>query len=267
MIDAIDPDLFTEPSGGAGSPTYGDIAAGSLARQDEILGFLSREFGRYPFSTSGGIVDDYDNLFFALETQTRPVYSKLFFTDPASGDSVVVHELAHQWFGDSVAVAAWQHIWLNEGFATYAEWLWSEDQGLGTTQEIFDAYYNGIPTDDPFWDVVIGDPGVEFLFDNAVYYRGAMTLHTLRKQVGDADFFRIIRTWAATKAGGNGTTPEFIALAERISGQQLDKLFDVWLFTPGRPALDDTFSSAARTGKTSATDVAEALRTGGRLRR
>ena len=45
----------------------------------------------------------------------------------------------------------WQHIWLNEGFATYAEWLWSEHEGLGTAQEIFDVFYAGIPADDPFW--------------------------------------------------------------------------------------------------------------------
>ena len=50
----------------------------------------------------------------------------------------MVHELAHQWVGDDLALAAWQHIWLNEGFATYTEWLWSEREGLGTAQEIFD---------------------------------------------------------------------------------------------------------------------------------
>ncbi len=99
-------------------PPLGEIAEGSFARQPEIIDFLSDNFGRYPFSTSGGIVDDFDDLFFALENQTRPIYSKFFFTDPVSGDNVVVHELAHQWYGDSLAVAAWQHIWLNEGFAT-----------------------------------------------------------------------------------------------------------------------------------------------------
>jgi aminopeptidase N len=254
MYDALDPDLFTEPSNpdDPASPTFGEIARGSLGRQGEILRFLSKEFGPYPFSTGGGIVDDYDNLFFALENQTRTVYSKYFFTDPISGDSVVVHENAHQWYGDSVAVAEWKHIWLNEGFATYAEWLWSEREGLGTTQEVFDALYNGIPEDDPLWDVVIGDPGVQLLFDNAVYVRGAMTLQVLRNQVGDQDFFRILRAWAAKKAGGNGTTRQFIALAERISGQQLDALFDLWLFTAGKPALD-TATATGTTARASAT--------------
>jgi aminopeptidase N len=157
-----------------------------------------------------------------------------------------------------VAVAAWKHIWLNEGFATYAEWLWSEHEGLGTPQEIFDALYDGIPAEDPFWDVVIGDPGVEHLFDNPVYVRGAMTLQVLRNQVGDRDFFRILRAWAARKEGGNGSTGQFIALAERISGQQLDALFDAWLFTAGKP----TFGVASATASaTAATAAAKAART------
>jgi aminopeptidase N len=63
-----------------------------------------------------------------------------------------------------------------------------------------------------------------------------MTLQVLRNRVGDRDFFRILRAWAARKAGGNGTTGQFIALAERISGQQLDELFGTWLFTAGKPS-------------------------------
>jgi aminopeptidase N len=85
--------------------------------------------------------------------------------------------------------------------------------------------------------VVIGDPGIPFLFHDAVYVRGAMTLQVLRNEVGDRDFFRILRAWAARRAGGNGTTAQFVALAERVSGEQLDGLFRTWLFTAGKPAL------------------------------
>jgi aminopeptidase N len=80
-----------------------------------------------------------------------------------------------------------------------------------------------------------------------------MTLQVLRNQVGDRDFFRILRTWAQRKAGGNGTTGQFIALAERISGEQLDALFDAWLFTPAKPALPATVASAPRTPPAAAT--------------
>ena len=83
---------------------------------------------------------------------------------------------------------------------------------------------------------MIGDPGVDLLFDNAVYTRGAMTLQALRNEVGDDTFWAIVRGWAASKSGGNGTTEQFIALAERIAGRQLDQVFDTWLFTAGKPA-------------------------------
>ena len=230
-----------------GPPPAGEIVDGSFARQPEIIGFLSDTFGPYPFSAAGGIVDDTDAYGFALENQTRPIYAKGFFSDSVSGDSVVVHELTHQWYGDSLAVASWQHIWLNEGFAQYAEWLWSDREGLGTAQENFDFFYDVFPADDPFWDVVIGDPGPDSLFDFAVYARGAMTLHQLRLAVGDDDFFRIVRRWASANRGGNVTTPAFIRLAERISGEQLDGLFDTWLFTPGRPELPAAAAARAAT--------------------
>ncbi|MGH2775078.1 MAG: M1 family metallopeptidase [Actinomycetota bacterium] len=243
--DALDPDLFVpvEPRTGnqhassqaAAPPTLGEIAEDSLARQGEIIDFLSDTFIDYPFSAAGGIVDDHE-FFFALENQTRPIYDKGFFTSPESGANVIVHEIAHQWYGDSVAIASWKHIWLNEGFATYAEWLWSEREGLGTAQELFDLFYS-IPRRDPFWDLKIGNPGRPHLFDFPVYARGAMTLHQLRLKVGDSDFFRILRSWARIHSDDNVTTSQLIRLSERISGRGLDALFTKWLFSPRKPDL------------------------------
>ena len=218
-------------------PPLGDKVQAAFDRQGEIVAFLSDTFGPYPFSAAGGIVDDLQGVGFALENQTRPIYSKDFFYDRTDGDAVVVHELAHQWYGDSLAVAKWKHIWLNEGFATYAEWLWSKHDGLDTAEEIFDFFYNVIPADDPFWKVTIGDPGPRFLFDFAVYARGAMTLHRLRHIVGDQDFFEIMRQWAALHEGKNVATWQFIALAEEISGKTLDDFFRRWLYEPKRPKL------------------------------
>ena len=217
-------------------PSLGETARDSLSRQPEIIRFLSQTFGDYPFKSAGGIVDDVE-IFFALENQTRPIYSKYFFTSPAEGDGVVVHELAHQWYGDSLAVERWQDIWLNEGFATYAEWLWSEEDGRDSVQQLFNFSYREFPAKDPFWDLRIGDPGPGSMFDSAVYIRGAMTLHQVRLAVGDADFFTILRRWADEFAGGNVTTPQFVRLAEDVSGEDLSPLFRTWLFTPGKPAV------------------------------
>jgi hypothetical protein len=216
-------------------PNSGQIARASFARQPEILAFEASNFGRYPFSAGGGIVDDLPGVGFALENQTRPVYAREFFTDNINADDVVVHELAHQWYGDSVALKRWQDVWLNEGFATYAEWLWSEREGLGTAQDNFDFWYSVFADDDPIWQLTIGDPGPNDLFDFQVYFRGAMTLHQLRLTVGDAAFFKTLQQWAKTRGGGNGTTPQFIKLAEKISGQDLDPLFQAWLYSPTKP--------------------------------
>ena len=240
-------------------PSSGEIALGSFARQPEIISVLEQSFGAYPFRLSGGIVD-VAPIFFALENQTRPIYAEVFFSDSFSGDNVIVHELAHQWFGDSLTVSQWQHIWLNEGFATYAEWLWSEYEGLGTAQENFDFFYNLVPADDPFWDVTIGDPGPELMFDLPVYWRGGMTLHQLRLAVGDAAFFQILREWARTQAGDTVSTDEFIALAEAISGQDLDELFETWLFTSGRPDVGGASASALRAAPSASTRLTEWLR-------
>jgi aminopeptidase N len=220
-------------------------ARATVERTDEVLNWESGLFGPYAFGARGGVVTGADDQGFALENQTRPVYDGRSFLR-GSNDSLIVHELAHQWFGDTVSVGQWKDIWLNEGFATYAQWLWSEDQGEGTAAEIAQYVYGtAYPADDPFWQVLPGDPGATDLFDDAVYDRGALTLQHLRELVGDEDFFAILKEWVATHRYGDGTTPEFVALAEKISGTDLGAFFQTWLYTPGRPAGVTTLSKRA----------------------
>jgi aminopeptidase N len=154
---------------------------------------------------------------------------------------------------------------LNEGFATYAEWLWSEEDGRETAGEQFDSWYRTFPARDPFWDLRIGNPGPERLFDFAVYIRGAMTLHRLRLRVGDEDFFAILQEWADRFAGGNVTTPQFVRLAEETSGKELTPLFQRWLFTRGKPAVAGATRESATHGTRGEADARVWLRM--RLRR
>jgi aminopeptidase N len=214
IIDAIDQDLP-------------DTADDGLDQQGEMLVYFASLFGKYPFVSAGGIVDD-DSLGYALETQTRPIYSR------RATESTVAHEITHQWFGNAVSPRRWQDIWLNEGWATYGSWLWAEHDGGATAQDSFEEVMD-LPEDDEFWDAVISDPGPLGLFIDPVYDRGGAALHALRVEIGDADFFALARQWVRRYDDSSATTEDFEALAERVSGQDLDEFFKVWLHTGSKP--------------------------------
>jgi aminopeptidase N len=219
VIDAVDRDLTAANRA---------ITTASLGQQAAMLTFFEGLFGAYPFVAYGSIVDD-DTVFYALETQTRPVYSRV------ARESTVAHELAHQWFGNAVSPARWQDIWLNEGWATYASWLWLEQRGETTAQAEFDAVM-ALPADDPFWQLAIADPGPLGLFADPVYDRGAATLHALRVEVGDEAFYAGARLWLERYDDSTGTTEDFEAVYEEASGQDLGTFFDIWLRNPGKPS-------------------------------
>ncbi|MFF2379486.1 M1 family metallopeptidase [Streptomyces sp. NPDC058108] len=209
-------------------------ARASVERTGEIVDWLTGYFGPYPFNSVGGYVPN-TTTGYALETQTRVYYSPRQFAN-GSNTSVVVHELAHQWYGDDVSLAGWKDIWINEGFARYAQWLWSEHEGEGTTRELADYTYASHPSDDVFWTVKPGDPGPDNQFDTAVYDRGALAIQALRDEIGDDAFFTVLKGWPKQHPYGNATVEDFRTYAEAVSGRSLAGLFDTWLFQPSKPA-------------------------------
>jgi len=148
----------------------------------------------------------------------------------------MVHELAHQWLGDSVSVHNWRDIWLNEGAATFMEVRYAETHGgRSGHQWLMDRYLSNRASD-PFWNLAIARPGAGRIFDSRVYLRGGMALQALRQRVGNADFWRVMRSWVRIHRLDNGSTEQFRALAERVSGANLNGFFDAWFFAPSKPA-------------------------------
>ncbi|GAA1921205.1 M1 family metallopeptidase [Nocardioides hwasunensis] len=202
-----------------------------MKKTPQVVSWLEKDLGDYPFSVVGGLTTGL-NPGFALENQTRPTYPAV----GSSNTSLVVHELAHQWFGDDVAVHHWSDVWLNEGFATFMEWRWNETHGGRSADRILRSYYDNTDAASDFWKVVVSDPGADKVFDSAVYGRGGMALQALRNRLGDEVFWKVVRTWLEEQKGGNGATDEFEATAARVSGQDLTAFFEAWLRTPAKPA-------------------------------
>ncbi len=197
-----------------------------FAQTAEMLEYFEEIFGPYPFETYGVVVHDVP-LNFALETATLSVFGNSF-TD----EYVVVHELAHHWFGNAVGLEQWQDIWLNEGFATYASDLWNEHKDGRSAMELnIRSTYESLAAYAAYNQSVTGDPGANWLFDYAsVYARGGLALHALRLEIGDEAFFETLRTYTARFGGGNASTADLISTSEEITGRDLGDFFDAWLY-------------------------------------
>ena len=217
-------------------PEQAEASRAVLARIPEVVSWAEKVFGPYPFSSTGAIVERPEDAGYALETQNRPVF-------PGTPDlPLLVHELAHQWYGDSVTPASWRDMWLNEGFATYAEWLWREDHGGDSAQRTFDALYAGeyfpdAASNRELWSFAPArPPGAEQISGVPVYWRGAMVLHKVRQTVGDDAFRALLRGWAREHRHGNADTGDFTAYVE---GAAPDKdfagIWEEWLYGAGRP--------------------------------
>jgi aminopeptidase N len=134
-----------------------------------------------------------------------------------------------------VSVADWSDIWLNEGFARYAEALWIEHRdGPVSLRAWLVRSYNGFSGDSDTFGPP-GTPAADDLFNPSVYVRGALALHALRVELGDALFFETLRTYAARHQYGNATTADFRAVAEELSGRDLEPLFQRWIYERGLP--------------------------------
>lgn len=202
---------------------------------DEQVVFFERWFGPYPLEGYGlAITDSFGGL--AMETQGRSLFSRDDFLVSEPGylqELLLAHELAHQWFGNAVSPALWQDIWLNEAFATYAQWMWLEERGYTTVD---DEAQSALGMRDMMGGSPTGSPDASELFSFNSYDGGAVVLHALRTVIGDDEFFTVLRRWVAENNGEARTSADFIALTEKVSGQELGAFFDAWLFAAEVPS-------------------------------
>ena len=150
----------------------------------------------------------------------------------------------HQWFGDNVSPEFWNDLWLSEGPATYAEVQLPNEAGTET------SFYNQWNTTGPgsaTWTTPAANPvddDPSDLFDSHVYDRGAMALEALRTAIGAATFADLMEEWQIRYGGTAKGTEDFIALAEELSGRQLDAFFQDWIYDNDKPAWPGRFNLA-----------------------
>lgn len=160
--------------------------------------------------------------------------------------NVVIHEIAHQWFGNAVTESDWNDVWLSEGFATYFTLLFIEHTygrdefvaGLeSSAQRVFDQY-----AEDPAYRIVHADlDDMSRVTSRATYQKGSWVLHMLRNEVGDEAFWSGIRSYYSRFMNSNATTTDFSRAMEEASGLDLERFFDQWLYSGGNPRLEGSW--------------------------
>ncbi|GAB1514867.1 M1 family metallopeptidase [Actinophytocola sp. KF-1] len=219
----------TLPSGVPVVSAYAPGAEGKRqveSRLPEIIAFLETKFGPYPQSAAGGIYIN-ENIGFSLETQGRPIYAAW------AEEPVVVHENAHQWYGNSVTVDEWKDICLNECFASYAQWLWDEAKN---GVDLDDQYRTEVArSTDRLWTGKLYDMGAGNEF-TAVYEKGPLALHALRREIGDEAFDKVLKEWPTKHRDDNASWPDFEKLVTKTSGKDLTAFFEAWFRGDTQPA-------------------------------
>ncbi|MEU9099299.1 M1 family metallopeptidase [Streptomyces sp. NPDC048361] len=228
-----------------------------LAKTPGHIAWMEQQVGPYPFETYGVLIAGADTGF-ELETQTLTLFERSLFVQPGFPewyvDSVMVHELAHHWFGDSVSPHGWSDLWLNEGHATWYEARYAEEFGKQPMERRMRAAYalsDG-------WRAAGGPPAAPRpagpgqkigIFRPVVYDGSALVLYALRQEIGERAFDRLERRWVRDHRDSTASSADFAALASAVAGRDLTGFFQAWLYgekTPPMPGHPDWHSQAPK---------------------
>lgn len=219
-----------------------NIAPRILAFFDSLVGDYSYEkLANVQSKTMYGGMENASNIF--------------YFEDAVNGkeerESLIAHEIAHQWFGNSATEKDWQHAWLSEGFATYMTHIYTElkygkeelNKGMVADREKVIKYWHSTPLPVVNTELVSYPKiaSLRELLSTNTYDKGGWVLHMLRNELGDEVFFKTIRTYYTTFRNSNADTEDFKKVVSEVSGRNVDQFFQQWLYGMGQPRLEGTW--------------------------
>lgn len=229
-----------------------------------ILQFFHQKISSYPYEKLAHVQSN--TSYGGMENASNIFYNENVFNGKNKLETLIAHEIAHQWFGNSVTESGWQHIWLSEGFATYfthlyIEYTYGRDSMAARLKEdkehIFSYYLKSSET--AVIDTVTTN--LSKLVNANTYQKGGWFLHMLRYKLGDDIFWKGIRTYYEKYSHSNADTDDFRRVMEKCSGQSLTTFFQQWLKTPGHPYLKGHWKYSG-IGRKLTIDLEQAQQTG-----
>ena len=220
----------------------------------KVLEFYSSYIGPFPYEKLANIQSN--SVSGGMEAASAILYSD----KSVKGDrntrwrNVVIHEIAHQWFGNSVTEYDWDDVWLSEGFATYFTLLFIEHEygreefvnGLISSQKRVDAFHEKYP----MYTIVHDNlQDMNKVTSSHTYQKGSWILHMLRGVLGTEFFWKAIQEYYKRYRDINASTDDFKRVVEEVSGKDLSVFFKQWLYNPGTLKLEGTWSYDKRRGQ------------------
>ncbi len=222
---------------------------GPFRRVNAIVDTLAALLGPFPYRKLAHV--ESSTRFGGMENSSAIFYTERGYAARSMGEPLVVHEVAHQWFGDAVTPHDWTHLWISEGFATYIAALFYERVGEDSVfaarmAQAKQRYMESSVVNRPVIDLAESD--LFALLNANNYQKGAWILRMLRREVGDPTFFGGLREYYATFRDSTALTRDLAALMERRAGRSLEWFFRQWLYQPGYPRLQGTWSHDPASG-------------------
>lgn len=228
-----------------------------FSRHDEMMGFLTERLGAYPFESYGAIVADLPvdertfnmtdgerdfeirekKFHIAFEAQTRPIYAVSELTGSGSFERTHLHETAHQWFGNSVGKASERDIWVAEAFPSYTNLLWLEkNQGAEAYESAVKSMHDQLK-EHTFTDTM-ASPDRDKIFSEQNYQRMTLSMHALRKTLGEEQFFATLRGTLSELKDKSVSSEQMAQTMDKLNGGTLKPFFQDWLHSKSVPDLE-----------------------------